>query len=70
VSSLEEVERGHLSLIPNFLSQYFSTNVLQISAKEKLRNYVFSKVDDDDPLDISPAKGGNQRSDESFYSQW
>ena len=43
---------------------------VQVSAKEKLRNYVFSKIDDDDAFDNSSAKGGDKQAEELHYSQW
>ena len=51
---------------------------MQTTAKEKLRSYAFSKVDEDDSIDNSQHKDGDEKkaeeekkmAEELFYFQW
>jgi len=41
-----------------------------VTTKEKLRNYLFSKVDDDESFDDSPIKVADKNDEELNYERW
>ena len=41
-----------------------------MTTKEKLRNYLFSKVDDDESFDDSPIKVADKNDEELNYERW